>query len=60
MGSLAGGVLAGVFSAWLGTRVGLVMVLTLGGGCAGCSVFMVRKASRNLPEQEYARTPVTT
>ena len=45
LGSLAGGVGGGVLSAWLGTSVGLVVVLAIGGACVAGSVLLLRRAS---------------
>jgi MFS family permease len=59
VGSLAGGVLAGLCSAWLGTMDGLVLVLTLGGAVASCSVLVVRGTNRNLFQPSTVGNPAT-
>lgn len=59
VGSLAGGVLAGLCGSWLGTMDGLVLVLTVGGAIASCSVLVVRGASRNLFQPSTVGNPAT-
>ncbi|WP_165945094.1 MFS transporter [Micromonospora sp. KC723] len=58
LGSLVGGVGGGVLSAWLGTSVGLVVVLAAGGTCVAGSVLLLRRAS--LPPLDPAPSTPTT
>lgn len=59
LGSLAGGVGGGALSAWLGTSVGLVVVLAIGGACVAGSVLLLRRASLPLIDpQPSASTTV--